>query len=711
MYDVIIVGAGPAGLTAAIYTSRKNLSTLIVSKDLSGHIITTPHIENYPGMEKTSGMELLQNMEQQVKNFGVEIIYEEVLSVKQEGKNFVVATKEKEYETKTVILAFGKTPRNLGIATEEKFKGKGVFYCSTCLPPKESVIANSSIKPIIDVQPEQKVLTADGTYKSVTDIMSRNYEGHLFKITTRFFTESVSLTGNHPVMRCKLKKMCGINYWKDLKFTEPEWIEAKDLNDDDILFYPIPKEIEDKNSIKISDFISVRVDSNGFAHNKVETHTSFKIPNKIPLNKEFMRLAGYYLSEGCLTDRGINFYFGKKEKTYVEDVKCIIKNLFNIEPGIKIENNVSRIHIYSYILRDIFLNLFGKYSYGKKLPHWMTKLPTEKQKEIIKGFWRGDGCKRQKDFVLVTNSRTLTYQFRDILLRLGIIPSVHLRKKNSLNKRPSEIDGRKIKFKHDKYDIKIGGPSLQIMSEILNVEHEKIIIRKGICRHAWIKNDFLLLPIRRIRKINYKGLVYNIAVDGNNTYVAKNFIVHNCDAPLMKNKVTAVVGGGNSALNSSLYLSGIAKKVFLIHRRDEFRGFESMAEKVKQKKNIEIILDSVVEEFRGEKFVQSITIKNVRTNAIKELKVDGVFVEAGYEVKADFIKGLVKLDENNHIVVNEKCETFQPNSNKTMPGIFAAGDVTNGPFKQIVIAAGEGAKAGLQAYNYITESQITTDMS
>lgn len=174
-----------------------------------------------------------------------------------------------------------------------------------------------------------------------------------------------------------------------------------------------------------------------------------------------------------------------------------------------------------------------------------------------------------------------------------------------------------------------------------------------------------------------------------------------CDGVLYKNKVTAVVGGGNSALEGALFLSEIAKKVYLIHRRDEFRGFEYLVKKIKKKKNVNLVLSSVVTEIRGKEKVKSILVKNLKTNAIKELPVDGIFIEIGLEVKSDFIKNLVKLDGNGQIVINNNCETYYPDSDKIRPGIFAAGDVTITPFKQIVVSAGEGCKAALQAYNYI----------
>ena len=177
-----------------------------------------------------------------------------------------------------------------------------------------------------------------------------------------------------------------------------------------------------------------------------------------------------------------------------------------------------------------------------------------------------------------------------------------------------------------------------------------------------------------------------------------------CDGPLFKDKIVAIVGGGNSALDAVSYMAEIAKKVYLIHRRDEFRGFESMVAEVKKHKNVEFILNSVVVEFKGDKFLKALIVENVNNKKRKELQINGCFIEIGSEVKTDFIKGLVKTDKNNHIIINNNCETSHP-------GIFAAGDVTNTPFKQIIVAAGEGAKAGLNAYNYLhgIESTIIVD--
>lgn len=137
MYDVIVIGGASAGLTAAMYGSRQGLNTLIITKDIGGQALLTNDIENYPAFEHIGGFELMNKFEQQAKNFGAEFVYEEVSSVrKDEPTHFTIKTaSDNQYNTRTIILAFGKTPRDLNVPGEKELKGKGVSYCAVCDGP------------------------------------------------------------------------------------------------------------------------------------------------------------------------------------------------------------------------------------------------------------------------------------------------------------------------------------------------------------------------------------------------------------------------------------------------------------------------------------------------------------------------------------------------------------------------------------------------
>lgn len=136
MYDAIIIGAGPAGFSAAIYAARYKLKTLIIGKHLGGLIMDAHKVENYPGFKSVSGIELMNKFEEQARNLGVEVREGEVVSVKKIDDGFEIEDKEaKKYQTKTLILATGTERRKLNVPGEDKFLGKGVSYCAICDAP------------------------------------------------------------------------------------------------------------------------------------------------------------------------------------------------------------------------------------------------------------------------------------------------------------------------------------------------------------------------------------------------------------------------------------------------------------------------------------------------------------------------------------------------------------------------------------------------
>ncbi len=137
MYELIIIGGGPAGITAGIYSGRQKIKTLLITKTFGGQITQKAvMIENYPGFEKISGRDLIQKFEKHLKRFDVEIKMDEVTEVKKSNGNFLVITKDKSiFESRTVILASGSDPRRLEIPGEKEFLGKGVSYCPTCDGP------------------------------------------------------------------------------------------------------------------------------------------------------------------------------------------------------------------------------------------------------------------------------------------------------------------------------------------------------------------------------------------------------------------------------------------------------------------------------------------------------------------------------------------------------------------------------------------------
>ncbi len=133
MYDIVIIGAGPAGLSAAIYGQRAGKKTLLIdAKGFGGQIINTPEVENYPGIKKVSGLELATNLYEQATELGAEIVYEKAVGIEDTGALKKVKTDSAVYETKSVIIATGAKNRPMGLENEEKYTGAGVSYCATC---------------------------------------------------------------------------------------------------------------------------------------------------------------------------------------------------------------------------------------------------------------------------------------------------------------------------------------------------------------------------------------------------------------------------------------------------------------------------------------------------------------------------------------------------------------------------------------------------
>lgn len=168
-----------------------------------------------------------------------------------------------------------------------------------------------------------------------------------------------------------------------------------------------------------------------------------------------------------------------------------------------------------------------------------------------------------------------------------------------------------------------------------------------------------------------------------------------CDGFFMRGKSVCVVGGGNTAFEDALFLSQFCPKVYLVHRRDAFRADQVTVEKVKNTPNIELVLNSIPTHLLGTDSVEGLKVKNVQTGEEKELVCSGVFVAIGAVPQTDFLKNsLVALADNGLVLSDERTHT-------TLEGIFAAGDCADKYYRQAIIAAGSGAKAGIEAAAFV----------
>ncbi len=168
-----------------------------------------------------------------------------------------------------------------------------------------------------------------------------------------------------------------------------------------------------------------------------------------------------------------------------------------------------------------------------------------------------------------------------------------------------------------------------------------------------------------------------------------------CDAPFYKDKEVAVIGGGNSAFNSAYDLLVYAKKIHLLQHRDKFIGDEVLYEQLKNSGKVEFLTGVEVREIKGGRFVEGLVYEDLKTGEMKELAVTGIFVNIGQAPNSAFVEGVVEMNKYKEIVVDPKTNAT------SVPGIFAAGDVTDIRYKQFIIAAADGTKALLSAFEYL----------
>ena len=229
-----------------------------------------------------------------------------------------------------------------------------------------------------------------------------------------------------------------------------------------------------------------------------------------------------------------------------------------------------------------------------------------------------------------------------------------------------------------------------------------------------------------ITSVNLKSKPFEVVGDGGQKYTADSIIISTgaqarwlnieseqkfrgfgvsacatCDGFFFKDKTVAIVGGGNAAVEEAMFLTKFASKVQLIHRRDSLRAEKMLQQKLMENKKIEIIWDSVVEEIIGDeepKNVKGLIIKNVKTNNIKELKIDGLFIAIGHDPATQLFKGQLNMDKEGYLLT-------KPDSTETnIPGVFAAGDVKDKIFRQAVTAAGMGCMSALEAEKYLSSN-------
>jgi hypothetical protein len=355
--------------------------------------------------------------------------------------------------------------------------------CDCCLVPGTVIYGNPS--PVFIEEPGTRVITHKGNIRQITEYFEREYHGQIQELVISYSNYPLLLTPEHPVLVVRNVRKRQRTIWRKSGISEGslEWVPAGELTNRDFLAFPRLKALKDREDISL----------------------------------EMAELLGWYVAEGSCTENRVTFSLGKKEVDNIGRVRELIKLNFKVDP--KIYEKPTVIHICHTDKSKIELfKEFGNGARKKLLPSWLIYLPTEKQKAFLKAAIAGDGYVGRYQIVYTTTSETLAYQLRLLLFRLGILNTISIREINE-----SYIEGRKIVARGPRYDLHIAGDS----ARQLLVDFDGGKRMSG--NHGWISENYAFLPVKSNSHVNYEGKVYNIAVEGDESYLTAQGAVHNCE--------------------------------------------------------------------------------------------------------------------------------------------------------------------------------------
>jgi len=249
----------------------------------------------------------------------------------------------------------------------------------------------------------------------------------------------------------------------------------------------------------------------------------------------------------------------------------------------------------------------------------------------------------------------------------------------------------------------ISGPKMiKIFEEHLKKFEIQIREQESVIKIEKRENNFLVKTDKKNEFLTKTVIVATgrdprpLEVPGEKEFIGKGVSYCSlCDAPFFQEKKVAVIGGGNSGFETALDLAKYAKEIFIFERSNRILADEITQEQTKKEKKIKIYLNKEIKSIEGKNKVESLVYQDLKTEKIIQMSIDGIFIQIGSIPATDFLKELVKFNEKDEVIVDfETCAS-------SCPGLFAAGDVNSGRWKQIVIAAAEGGRAALSAYGYL----------
>ncbi len=378
-------------------------------------------------------------------------------------------------------------------------------FCHFCVTPDTLVTTNPSVKPISEIELGDRVLTHTGLYRRVRQIYRRDYSGKLYIIRPLGAPFNLKVTEDHPLLvstRHVVKKGR-----LEKRARKPQWKTPKELKAGDYLTLPIMKEIFD------TEFFEQKVEVD-------QPRTGKRLVQQLRLraDPDLFRLVGYYLAEGYAVRRTVGFSFGEHEKEYINDTIRLLRKYFKRTPKTQTIRHSTHVMLHSVVALQFF-EKFGRASDSKKIPDWMMFAPVGKQRELVRGAWRGDGYfheptkgNRATFFEYVTTSQALAFQFQQLLLRnelVGEIAYTHHK-----NRKPAFV-------------LTVRGRFVPRMARLMGIRFRET--REKTFTRFEMDDNYVYAPILRISSTTVTNQpVVNLSVQGDESYVAGNVAAHNC---------------------------------------------------------------------------------------------------------------------------------------------------------------------------------------
>lgn len=383
------------------------------------------------------------------------------------------------------------------MTTTQELTGHAPNWCPGCVLPGTLIHKNPSVEKIEDIKEGDCVLGSDGSYHKVTEVFVHRHRGKMYRIRSMCLGKT-TLTEEHPVLAVERKQVKLHNTEFELK-----WTRADKLKKGDYVAFPILKEEKDLREIKLP------------LKRKKMDRKSKPLPQKIKVGGSFLRLCGYYIAEGHVHKREIVLTFNTKEMGLVDEVKRLAKEIFGLNATSKIREHKHTIDvtIHSSMLSRVFKEWFGTGAANKKIPHFIMTLPKEKQKELIRAMWLGDGWVGKGIATYKTISHVLIEQLKLLLIRQQVVPVLSIESAHGMHKEAYTLH---IVNRRD----------IAVLSYLLGMP----IKMRPKCRapSSIILEEFVLTPISDIKTFDYDGPVHNFEVEGVHSYVCENATLHNC---------------------------------------------------------------------------------------------------------------------------------------------------------------------------------------